>query len=404
MLKKLRIKFICINMVFLMGMLCVVLGLIVHFTQSNLEAESLRMMEAMASRPFDPKQPDHLPERVHLPCFTVRQTREGRLTAEGGSYYDLSDEGFLEELVEAVAADGKPSGILEEYGLRYLLVSAPQQSKCFVFADISSERSTLTHLTRTCILGSCLEFLAFLFLSFFLARWAVRPVERAWDQQRQFIADASHELKTPLTVIITNAELLQGSEITSAQQPAGNILAVSRQMRGLVENLLELARMDGGAARREHVPLDLSQLVSDAVLPFEAIFFERGLTLAERLEDGVTVRGDPARLRQTAEILLDNAQKYSAPGGTVTVSLERRGRGRCLLSVSSPGQDIPQEELVNIFKRFYRLDKARSRNGSYGLGLSIAWTIVSEHHGRIWAESGGGRNTFQIELPAEAKP
>ena len=97
---------------------------------------------------------------------------------------------------------------------------------------------------------------------------------------------------------------------------------------------------------------------------------------------------------------MDNAQKYSAPGGTVTVSLKRKGRARCLLRVSNPGETIPGEELSSIFKRFYRLDRARSLNGSYGLGLSIARGIAEEHHGKIWAESAGGINAFCVELPA----
>lgn len=278
------------------------------------------------------------------------------------------------------------------------------QGKCLVFADVSRERATMAHLTQTCILAGCLGFGAFLLISLFLARWAVRPAERAWAQQKQFVADASHELKTPLTVIMTNAELLQGTPDGPSQQLASHILTMSHQMRGLVEGLLELARADDGTAALVFSELDLSRLVSDAILPFEALFFEKGLSLTEQIDTKIQVKGSPAHLRQVTEILLDNAQKYAAPGGgAVTVTLRRRGRSHCLLSVSDPGEPIPQKELKNIFKRFYRLDQARALDHSYGLGLSIAQTIVTAHRGRIWAESGEGRNSFFVELPTSMR-
>lgn len=401
MLKKLRLKLVCINMVLLTVMLCVILGLVVHFTQAGLEAESVRMMQAAAAIPSRPGRPDGRKGDFPLPYLIVREDREGRLSAIWGPGYREMSEADLRGLVGHAMAQEGPTGVLTAWQLRFLKLDGPE--KCLVFADISQERAALAQLTRTCLLAGCAGFGALLLISFFLARWAVRPVERAWEQQRRFVADASHELKTPLTVIITSAELLQSPGDTPSRQLAANILTEARQMRGLVESLLELARVDSGAAGRDRLPLDLSRLVSDALLPFEALFFERGLSLAEEVEAGITVRGCAPQLRQVAEIFLDNAQKYSAPGGTVTLSLRRKGRARCLLSVSNPGEAIPKEELNNIFKRFYRLDRARSLNGSYGLGLSIARSIVAEHHGKIWAESAGGINTFYVELPAEAR-
>ena len=144
--------------------------------------------------------------------------------------------------------------------------------------------------------------------------------------------------------------------------------------------------------------MDLSELVTDAVLPFEPLFFENDLEIRPDIESGITLKGSEAHLRQAVEILLDNAMKYSAASSAVQVALKRRG-SRCLLSVSNSGEPVSEEDLKNIFKRFYRADKVRSMNHSYGLGLSIAEGIVREHHGRIWAESKDGRNTFFVELP-----
>lgn len=140
------------------------------------------------------------------------------------------------------------------------------------------------------------------------------------------------------------------------------------------------------------------QLVADASLSFEGVFFEKGLTLESDIEPQIAVLGDGQALQQVVDILLDNAQKYSAPGGSTSVCLCSVGRNRCRLSVSNPGAPISQEDLTNIFCRFYRTDKARSRDGSFGLGLPIAETIVRQHHGKIWATSSGGINAFHVEL------
>ena len=176
-------------------------------------------------------------------------------------------------------------------------------------------------------------------------------------------------------------------------------MTMSRQMRGLVESLLELARVDNGGQNMVFSRLNFSELVSDALLPFEPVYFEKGLTLESNVEESLFVKGSQQHLKQVADILLDNAAKYASPDSTVRVILRRQG-SHCLLSVASAGDAISKEDLKNIFKRFYRMDKARSMNHSYGLGLSIADSIVGKHGGRIWAESADGVNTFFVQLPA----
>lgn len=399
MLRRLRIKFICINMTIVTVMLCVMFGLVFHITRQNLEMQSLQMMHTIAAEPFRPGRPNERPEQVRLPYFTLEFGPHGELIADGGGYYDLSDEEFLQELTHAVNASGGQTGVLSEYNLRFCRVQTPKTQR-LVFADMSSEQAILTDLVQTFLFIGALSLLVFFVVSLFLARWAVKPVDQAWNQQRQFVADASHELKTPLTVILTNAELLQDPDCDekSKAQSAASILTMSHQMRGLVESLLELARVDNGMIQKAMTRVEFSQLCSDAILPFEPLFFEKGLGLESQIEPGLRLTGSEAHLRQVLDILLDNAMKYSAPQGTVHVLLRRQG-SHCALSVSNPGDPIPPQDLKNIFKRFYRADRARSMNHSYGLGLSIAEHIVQEHRGKIWAESAGGRNTFYVHLP-----
>lgn len=399
MIQRLRIKFVCINMIIVILMLCIILGTVLQFTQRNAEQESIRMMQAAALAPRHPQRPD-APDGMRLPCFTLRQAADGSLTSSGGNFFDLTDEETLRELYARAAAPEPLSGILPDYGLRYLRTET-RAGPCIVFADITHEQATQRGLLRSCLLIGCAGTAVFLLISILLSCWAVRPVDAAWKQQRQFISDASHELKTPLTVILTNAELLRDSTSASAAQAqfVDNILVMSRQMRALIESLLELARVDNGILKQSAAAFDLSHAARSALLPFEPVYFEKGLTLTEQIADGISMRGSEQHIRQVIEILLDNAQKYAAPHGTVTVALKHTGKGRCLLSVANPGPALSPQQLRSIFKRFYRADEARSRDGSYGLGLSIAEAVVRQHRGRIWAESADGCNKFFVSLP-----
>lgn len=318
----------------------------------------------------------------------------------GTDYYDLDDRDALLALLEETADVDAKSGLLYEHQLRFLRLEGGP-GVCYAFVDISGELDTLARLNITCAIILVAGLVGFFGISVLLARWAVRPVEQAWEQQRQFVADASHELKTPLTVILTNAELLRSEEYDeqSKSRFADSILTMSRQMRGLVEELLDQARVDSGVAQAEKTRLDYSKLVSDAVLPFEPVYFEAGRELQSFVEPGIAVTGSVTHLRRVVEILLDNGCKYSSPGGVVELRLIRQGRGSCLLSVSSPGAAMTEQQCKDIFKRFYRADQARSMNRSYGLGLSIAQAIVQQHRGKIWAQSKDGDNTFFVSLP-----
>lgn len=400
MIRRLRIKFVCINMTIVTVMLCAIFVMVLSFTKTNLERESIRMLQTVVLDPMRLGHPGEVSAGVRLPYFALQLGTGGDLVAAGGGYYDLTDAELLRELAALSTASPQQTGVLSEYGLRYLRVSTPT-AQCIVFADISSEVSTMNHLVRNCLLIGSLSFAAFFIVSLLLARWAVKPVEVAWTQQRQFVADASHELKTPLTVILSSTQLLreEGADETTRARLTDNIFSMSRQMKRLVESLLELARVDSGFSDKPLSAVDLSKAVTEAVLTFEPVFYERHLELDSSVEEHILVRGSEAHLKQAADILLDNARKYAAPESRVEVSLKRVGRKHCLLSVASAGAALTQKELKDIFKRFYRADSARSRDGSYGLGLSIAEGIVKGHRGRIWAESREGVNTFLVRLP-----
>lgn len=392
MIKKLKLKFLSVNMIIVTVMLIVIFGLIIFFTASASEKENLQQLRAALSMPPHSDHAEDAPPSLPYQIFVIRQTPRGQLAVSGNGDYKIA-----EEIFSTAIASGKRDGVLKEYNLRFCVMNTPVD-KSVSFSDLSVEQAMLFRLVRTCIFISLLALGAFFIVSLILARWIVRPMETAWEQQKQFAADASHELKTPLTVIITNAELLRSNKYGEEKRTrfAESILTMAEQMRGLTESLLELARSD---ARTEisFETIDFSELISDSALPFEPLFFEKGLTLRCEAEKGITVKGSRSQLSRLTDILLDNALKYSYPNTEAVLSLKKRGN-TCILSMESRGDTISKADLKNIFRRFYRADKVRGMNKSYGLGLSIAENIVKEHGGRIYAESEGGVNRFYVKL------
>lgn len=399
MIKQLKRKFILITMALVMVMLTVIFSLVYSFTKTDMDAQNREALQRLSQIVSRPVNLERLPQDVRTPWFALRISG-GIITSVGYTGYDLNDEVFLNEMLEAVQKEETPEGILDDYQLMYRK-SGNKLSETIVFLDISGYKASLRALVESSIGIGVLSLAAFWALSFFLARWSVKPVERAWTQQKQFISDASHELKTPLTVIMSNAELLQ----EEAQLPdvcanyAQNITAMSYQMRDLVEGLLELSRVDNGQVRNAFERVSLTELVSRSLLEFEPVLFERGLRVETDVQNDVNLRGSSRHLKQAVDILLDNASKYSDPG-VVDVRLRKQGK-TCLLTVANPGLPIPESEQEKIFERFYRADRARSRTGSFGLGLSIAKSVVEEHRGKIWVASNATGNCFCIQLPCE---
>lgn len=379
-------------------MLGTILGTVITLTEKNIEQQSISAMRDIASPPKLHGMPNNKLEAPSKAHFILIVSPEGELIAEDNGMFDLSDEEYINGLFEYAESCEKESDIVPDTSLRFLRNKTPMGSS-YVFTDISAETEMLEGLYRTSIIIGAAAFLLFFVISIFLAKWTVKPVEDAWDRQKQFIADASHELKTPLTVIMTNAELMQSEKSDEIKNKfTENILTMSRQMRGLVESLLELARIDNGSIKKDFSVINLSEISADALLPFEALFFEKNQNFSSETESDISINGNSEQIKQVIDILLDNAHKHSPENSEIKLSLKKQGKNQCRLSVSSEGETIPPDELKNIFKRFYRVDKTRKMNHSYGLGLSIAESIVTEHNGKIYAESENGVNTFTVQF------
>ncbi len=278
-----------------------------------------------------------------------------------------------------------------------------------VIADTSAIDLSLQDLVVKDLIIILLAFVALLLISIGLSTWVLKPVAQAWEQQRRFVADASHELKTPLAVIIANAEIL-AKDPGIPQESMRWVQSTTDEathMKNLVEELLELARTDesssGATGVMQKVDVDFSSMVESAALEFDAIAFERGTSIDETVAEGVHVQGDPEWLERLCKILIDNACKYTKGSAPVTVDLSCESH-RCTLKVTNFGNVIDAEDLPHIFDRFYRTDKARSRDektGGFGLGLAIAKGIATSHGGDIIATSSAEHGTtFCVTLPA----
>ena len=300
------------------------------------------------------------------------------------------------------AADGY--GNIGAAGLRYLKCDVAGTT--FVaFAD-SANADGWKSLALTLLLVGGAALAVFFVLSLLFSKWALRPVEESWEAQRRFVTDASHELKTPLTVILANTSILLSHperSIANESKWLESTQIEAQRMQGLVGEMLTLAQVEacGEETPRISEKVDFSDIVAGQTLEFESVAFEQGFALKSDIAEGIEVAGDPERLRKLSSTLIENASKYVNAGGTVAVNLSRKGK-MAKLDVSNTGSFIEDDDLAHVFDRFYRSDKARSsETGGFGLGLSIAREIAKSHSGDITVESSreaGTRFTATIPL------
>ena len=343
-----------------------------------------------------------------IPVALFSVSSDGDISALGRFNTASISQDVLEQAGKQLAGADEGFGSLSDLGLFYMKRQAGGVMY-LAFADMGSA-SGWRSLAATLAVVEVAALAVFFVISLFFSRWALRPVARAWTQQRRFVADASHDLKTPLTVILANTSIaLEHPErsVASQSQWLESTQHEAEAMQSLVGDLLALAKMDeeeaaaqSGAARPAFEEVDLSDVIEGEVLQFESVAFERGVKLESQVELGIELRGNEQRLRRLAGTLIDNACKYVDDGGAVDVSLSRSGK-QARLAVRNTGAPISPEDLPHVFDRFYRADKARTGGaGGHGLGLAIARAIAEEHGGTLTASSTQAEGTvFTATLP-----
>jgi signal transduction histidine kinase len=348
--------------------------------------------------------------------FLLLRSTDGRIV--NPIPFRSGEIGDVADVVAGVASEPSQTVSMVSYeGHVYRAISVPyrfeerlvNRPEGFVVRDIiavsivDSEVELLKNLLWI-MAGSLIGGLLVIVLAgYFLARRAMVPIEAAWGRQQQFVSDASHELRSPVTGIYSNAELMLRHPRHTVEEESNRIDTIMREsvrMKRLIANLLTLARSDADRADLQLAPVDISELIGQVAESFQSLEEITEIALRVDVAPALEIQGDRERLHQLLVILLDNAFKYNHPGGRVTITGTKTDK-HVSVSVADTGIGIAPENLPRIFDRFFRGDKARSRDsGGTGLGLAIAKWIVEKHRGKIVVESDPGRGTkFTVTLP-----
>lgn len=340
--------------------------------------------------------------------------------APDGRYTTLADyttatipEATLLRVNTLVLTGDESRGYLREFGL-YFERQPYGNDYLVAYADSGSVDSWV-HLGWTLLAVGVAALGGLFLINIFFSRWALKPVENSIKQQQRFTSDASHELKTPLTVILANMAILSSQpneRVSDQMQWVESTQTEAERMQLLVNDMLALSRSkEENHIRHENmeaamVKLDFSDLVEGEVLQFESVAFERDISIDSDIAGGLVVLGDSARLARMVATLIDNACKYAEKGTSIDIDLKRASQagsraGIARLQVHNWGTPIPEDDLPYVFDRFYRTDKARtSSTGGYGLGLAIGYGIAKDHNGRISVSSTAEEGTtFTVTLP-----
>ena len=333
MIRRLRWKITGVTLLVSALVLTAVFACVYLFSRNNIaESYEYQLRQAVVSGTSE----------ARVPCFVAEVLPSGTVRVSGSNYYDLQDEDTLLPLVTAALSADADSGVLRTQHMRYLRLEGAIAVR-IAFMDSTFEQATLRALVRVCLLIGAAALLVLFGLSWLLSGFVTRPVARTWQNQQQFLSDASHELKTPLTVILSSADLLKTSAQPEQRQYVDNISVESRRMKALVEDMLTLSRAESGRAA-PFAPLDLSDLVTDAALRFEPVAFEAGHPLQYDIQNGASLSGDRQQLDQLLDILLDNAVKYAAEDAPIRLTLDISGKN-AVLAVENPGDPIPPDKL-----------------------------------------------------------
>lgn len=405
MIKTLRRKFI----VTAMCSMALVLGAIMfavnaaNYMDINKQADSLLAILAENEGTF-PKQNDNLVEPDRPPdmdsmgnlspevpfstrYFTVVLDKDGNVTLIDTGRIAAVSRDMAAEYAAELNTKGKTKGFVEHY--KYVAVSKNDRVM-YIFLDLGTELSSFYFFMAASILVSIGGMIVVFLLLLYFSRIVLRPVAESYEKQKRFITDASHEIKTPLSIISANTEVLE--LVSGRNEWTESISNQVKRLAALTEKLVFLSRMDEAAKVLPMADFSLSDAVREVGESFEAVALSGDKIFEMQIEEGVAFYGDEAAVRQLVSLLLDNSMKYTNEHGSIFLCFRMSGKNR-ELTVRNTVDEIRQGNLDVLFERFYRLDASRnSGTGGYGIGLSVAKAIVNAHKGRITAKSDDGKS------------
>ncbi len=397
MITKLRHKFIAIAMCSTALVLTVIMtGINIANYINVCRNADMRITMIEEDKGHLPKKPGPRDDRHDLSPEAAFDTRFFTVTLLSDGNVSMIDTGKIAAISSEEAAayatslftKQKTSGFVDCY--RYKFVQTDDRSSMYIFVNCERELNTFeTFLVASVGISLAGLFLVFV-LVFVFSRLAVKPVTESYEKQKRFITDASHEIKTPLTIIDANTEVL---EMTNGEnQWTQSTRKQIARLTSLTEKLVFLSRMDEDSTRLKMADFSISDAVTDAAEPFCSLAASRGKTLTLDIEEDLTCHGNEASIRQLISLLLDNAIKYSTENGQVLLSFHRRNRN-LVLTVYNTADGITPGRHNELFERFYRPDASRNQStGGHGIGLSVAYAIVCAHKGKISAKSEDGKS------------
>ncbi len=417
MFKKLRNKLLLINLLTISLVMCVAFTVIYVITYNNIYTENL---EEIKKVPFnsltafkDPivsegNEELNEEERYYFErnaSFNLVINTESNLIDKILSYLDYEEEVYDEILSETLNSDSKKGEVTyqDKVWLYEVYNSHSLESSDYyriTFLDITEDKEMLNSLLITLVLILLFLTIIIFSISLYFANKSIKPLEAMWKKQKQFVADATHELKTPLTIINANTDLVllnNKEKVESQKKWLEYIKYETKGMNKLINDLLNSAKVE--EEKFEIKKVNVTNLTEDLLLSFETLIYEKNIKLVKNINKNIYSNTSDEKLRQVMVILLDNAIKYTNEKGEIKVSLKEE-RKKIIFEIENTGTGITEEDLPHIFERFYKSDKARTNNNSnsYGLGLYIAKTIIGKLKGDISAESLNGRTKFKIKI------
>lgn len=416
MIRKLQNKFILISMLSMLLVLAVIIGSIniLNYRQVIQDADHvLRILsenngEFPKKRPhFETKQqetegqdappipknprpdePDMSPEMPYeTRYFSVLFAKDGAISSINIDKVAAIDEEKASAYATQILNTNRTSGFLSSYRYRKEAVSDGTR---IIFVDCKRNLSTFRSFLLTSILVSFLGLLSVFILVVFFSRLVMKPVSESYEKQRQFITDAGHEIKTPLTIIDANREILEMEY--GENEWSKSIGKQTKRLTDLTNSLIYLSRMEEAEKHLQNIDFSISDMAAEAITSFQALADTQGKHFTTRITPALSYHGDEVSIHRLFSILLDNAIKYSPPQGSIEVTLDKRGKN-IRFTVCNTTEEIPQGSLPHLFERFYRTDASRnSETGGHGIGLSIARAITEAHKGKISAESRDGHS------------
>ena len=403
MIRRLRKRIVAINVITasLILFCALIVTFVVGYGRIDIEREA-RMNLALN---FDTQQDEIRFEEEKIfddVALAVYDVRTHQVEWFFGGNANLSRE-ELSRYVRPIVQDVRREGWVN-ISVRY--VKAVEGSKVKIaFNNLGASSGNLVVFAVSVLGALTLGIIVYFLFSLFLARIALRPVEDSWKKQKQFVADASHELKTPLSVILANTDILASHKeetVESQMKWVENTRAEAVRMAELVNQLLFLAKNDDGL-KVQMQDVNFSNCVEGIVLGYDAVFYEKKHKFSYEVTPDVWVVGNEGQLKQLVTILLDNASKYSKGEGNITLRLQNNGK-HCTLTVANDSEQLSEEQLSHLFDRFYTVDNSRNKNnGGNGLGLNIAQVICQTHNGSIRVSCENGRTAFEVTLPLKRK-